>query len=94
MYVFGSPYMYMQDVIFMWRANQYQWIKDGKSYIINAHKGKSNISPISANKSKKFISSSKIYVFLFLRENKSEDESMRVKESLEGCTKKHKHHLE
>jgi hypothetical protein len=29
--VFGSPYMYMRDVIFMWRANQYHFIKDGKT---------------------------------------------------------------
>jgi hypothetical protein len=47
--VFGSPYMYMRDVIFMQRANQYPLIKDGKSYIINAHKGKSKISLVSAN---------------------------------------------
>jgi hypothetical protein len=36
--VFGSPYMYMRDVIFMWRANQYHLIKDGKSFIINAQR--------------------------------------------------------
>jgi hypothetical protein len=33
--VFGIPYMYMRDVIFMWRENQYHLIKDGKYYIIN-----------------------------------------------------------
>jgi hypothetical protein len=38
--VFGIPYMYMRDVIFMWRANQYFLIKDRKSFIINTHKGK------------------------------------------------------
>jgi uncharacterized protein (UPF0128 family) len=92
--VFGSPYMYMRDAIFMQRANQYRLIKDGKSYIINAHKGKSNISLVSANQAKKLISSSKKYVFLFLRENQSDDESMRVKASLEGCTKEKKHQLE
>jgi hypothetical protein len=65
--VFGIPYMYMRDEIFMQRANQYQLIKDGKSYIINTHKGKSNISLVSANQAKKLISSSKKYVFSFLK---------------------------
>jgi hypothetical protein len=88
--VFGSPYMYMRDAIFMQRENQYHLIKDGKSYIINAHKGKSNISLVSANQAKKLISSSKKYVFLFLRENQPREESVRVKASLEGCTKEQK----
>jgi hypothetical protein len=74
----------------MWRDNQYRLIKDGKSYKINTHKGKSKISLVSANQDKKLISSSKKYVFLFLRENLSDDGSMRVKESMEGCTKENK----
>jgi hypothetical protein len=37
--VFGSPYMYRTYVTFMWRYNQYHLIKDGKSFIINIHKG-------------------------------------------------------
>jgi hypothetical protein len=85
--VFGTPYMYIRDVIFMWRANQYRLIKDGKSYIINTHKGKSKISMVSANQDKKLISSSKKYIFLFLRENHPREESVRVKKSLERCTK-------
>jgi hypothetical protein len=64
--VFGIPYMYMRDEIFMQRANQYQLIKYEKSYIINVHKGKSKISMVSANQAKKLISYSKKYV---LREN-------------------------
>ena len=47
--MFGSPYMYMHDAISMRRANQYRLIKDGKSFIIDAHKGKSKISLVSAN---------------------------------------------
>jgi len=66
--VFGSPYMYMCDAIFM-RVNQYCLIKDGKSFIINAHKGKSKISLVSVNQAKKLINSSKKYVLFFLREN-------------------------
>ena len=86
--------MYMRDAIFMRRANQYRLIKDGKSYIIDAHKGKSKISLVSANQAKKLISSSNKYVLLFLRENQIEGESIRRKESLEECTKEHKHQLE
>jgi hypothetical protein len=37
--VFGIPYMYMMDVIFMQRQNQYFLIKVGKYFIRNAHKG-------------------------------------------------------
>ena len=49
----GSPYMYMPNAISMQRDNQYQFIKDGKSFTINAHKGKSKISVVSANQAKK-----------------------------------------
>jgi hypothetical protein len=40
------------------------------------------------------ISSHKKYVLLFLRENQTKDESIRVKESLEGCAKEKKKKLE
>ena len=92
--VFGIPYMHIRDAIFMQRANQYHLIKDGMFYINNAYKGKSKISLVSANQANKLISSSNKYVFLFLRENQFDDESMRVKASLEGCTKEKKHQLE
>jgi hypothetical protein len=67
--VFEIHYMYMRDAIFMRRDNQYRLIKYGKSYIINTHKDKSNISLVSANHFKTLISSSKKYLLLFLREN-------------------------
>jgi uncharacterized pyridoxamine 5'-phosphate oxidase family protein len=67
--VFGNPYMYMRDEIFMRRKNLYYLIENGKSYIINTHKGKSKISLVSANHTKKLISSSKKYVLVFIREN-------------------------
>jgi hypothetical protein len=84
--VFGSPYMCMRDVIFIWRENQYRSIKDKKYYIINTHKVKSKISLESANQDKDLISSNKKYVFLFLRENQLGDELVSVKASPEGCT--------
>jgi hypothetical protein len=60
------------------------------SYIINAHKDKSKFSMVSDNQGNKLISSIKKCGLLFLRENQSNDESMRVKASLEGCTKEKK----
>jgi hypothetical protein len=38
--VFVSPYIYMRYPIFIWRDKQYILIKEGKSFTINAHKGK------------------------------------------------------
>jgi len=86
--VFGSPYMYMRDVIFMRISNQYLLIKDGKSFIIDMHKGKLKISLVNVNQAKKLISYSKKYVLLSLRENQFVEESIRGKASLERCTKK------
>jgi hypothetical protein len=85
--VFGSPYMYKRDAIFIQRSNQYFMVMDGKSYIINAHKGKSNISLVSANKAKMLISFDEKYEFIFLRETQLVEELVRVKASLEGCKK-------
>jgi len=40
------------------------------------------------------IGSGKKHALFFLRENRPREESVRVKESLEGCTKEHKKQLE
>jgi hypothetical protein len=85
--VFGIPSMHMRDAIFMRIENEYFLINDNKSFIINAHKGKSNISLVSDNHPKKLISYSKKFVLLLLRENKLGDESINVQASMEGCTK-------
>jgi hypothetical protein len=85
--------MYLRDVIFTKRENQCRLIKDGEYYIINTHKGKSNISLVSVNQAQN-INSSKNYEFIFIREKHLGDESIRVKESLEGCTKEHKLQLD
>jgi len=55
--VFGSPYMYLRDVIFMRIENQYHIIKDGKYFIISVDKGKSKIFVVSDNQANKLISS-------------------------------------
>jgi hypothetical protein len=88
--VFEIPRMYMKDTIFMRRDNHYLLIKDVNYYIINAHNGKSKISLVGSNQAKNLIIFSKKYALLFLRENQSNDESIRIKASLEGCTKEHK----
>ena len=74
--VFGIPYMYMRDETFMMRENQYFLIKDGKLFIINAHKGKLKISLACSKQAKKLISASKKYVLFFLWENQMGDESI------------------
>jgi hypothetical protein len=63
--VFGSPYMYMRDVIFMRRANKYCLLKEDKSFIINARKGKLKFSLVSANQAKKLISSARNMFYFF-----------------------------
>jgi len=79
--------MYLRDEIFMRRENEYNLIKDGKSFIINAHKVKSNIYLVSSNQAKKLISSSRKFVLLLLRDNQLRNELVKVKAYLEGCTK-------
>jgi hypothetical protein len=76
--VFGIHYMHTRAMIVMKRENQYYLVKDGKSFIINAHKGKLKISLVSGNPAK---------VFIFLRQNQPRDELVRVKASLEECMK-------
>jgi hypothetical protein len=78
--VFGRPYMYIKDAIFMRRENQYYLIKDGDSFIINAHKSKCKNSMVSSNQAKKIISSSTMFSFLFSRHNQQGDELVKVKE--------------
>lgn len=74
----------------MRRVNQYLLIKDGKNLIINAHKGKSNISLVGANQAKKLINSRRKNVSPFLIENHLGNESIKANASLKGCTKERK----
>lgn len=88
--VFRSSYIYIWDAIFMQRSKQYHLIKDGKSFIINAHKRKSKILIVRDNQAKKLISSIETYVLLSLREKKYIEGSMRENSSLEVHTKNKK----
>lgn len=53
--VFGSPYLYIKDAIFMRRENQYRWVKDGISYNIRAHQCKTQVTIVSSNQAKLII---------------------------------------
>ena len=46
--ILRSRYFYVRDVIFKRRENQYNFVKDGKAYAINANKDKSKLSLTSA----------------------------------------------
>jgi hypothetical protein len=73
-------------------GSQYQIIKDGKEYMLNAYKGKTKLSLISAHQVRILIRNIKNFFFIFLREGKQEGEGNEVemKASLEGCdSKKH-----
>jgi hypothetical protein len=69
-------------------------IKDGKSFIINAHKGKSKISLVTANQAIKLIGYSTQFVLLLLRENQLGDELVKVNSSMEGCNNEKKYQLD
>jgi hypothetical protein len=68
--ILGSSYLYMRDVIFKRRENQYRLFKDKKSYVINAHKDKAKFSLISAHQERRIMGSTKKFFMLFLREGK------------------------
>jgi hypothetical protein len=67
--VFGSPFRYMRDANFKRRRSQYPLVKDGKSFIINAHKGKYKTSLVNAHQTKRLIDLRKKCVLIFLRQN-------------------------
>ena len=67
--VFGSPYMYMWYDISMQITNKYFLMKDGKSFIINAHYRNPIILLVSVNQANKLINSNKKYDLMLLRES-------------------------
>ncbi|KAH9291608.1 hypothetical protein KI387_043202, partial [Taxus chinensis] len=66
--VFGSPYMYVRDVIFRRRLNQYQLVKDGKNYTINSYEGKSKLSLVSSTQGNQLFNVSGKVSFLILKD--------------------------
>ena len=59
----------------------------GVYFIINVGKGKNKICLVSTNQDNKQINSSRMFVFIFLRNNKKEYESIKINVYLEGYTK-------
>jgi hypothetical protein len=88
--ILGSPYLYMRGAIFRRRANCYRLFKDGKSYAINAHQDKANLSLINSHRERRIMGNTKKFVLLFLRERKNHAKGSKLdmKESLEGCSGK------
>ena len=50
--VLGSPYIYDSDVIFYRREHKYHLKKDGVEFIVRAHKSKTHLNLVVANKMK------------------------------------------
>ena len=46
--VLGSPYLYDRKAIFHRHENKYHLFKDGKEYIVRAHRKKTNIGMVNA----------------------------------------------
>jgi hypothetical protein len=66
--LFGSPYMYLRNVIFTRRSNQYHLIKDGNTFImIQCIQMQIKYLYVSVNQAKMLINYSKMYVFIFLK---------------------------
>ena len=61
------------------KGNQHRLIKYGKYFIINAYKGKSQVSLVSAHQAKKLINASKKYVLILLSQNQRDVNSMDEK---------------
>ena len=75
--VMGSPYMWDRDVIFLRRANQWKLVKEGKTYLINAYKGKEKISLLSANQAKHLINSSQRLMMLVKRPREKKKQGVK-----------------
>jgi hypothetical protein len=80
----------VRDVIFRRRENQYRLVKEGKSYAINAHQEKANLSLINAHHARIIMGSTKKFILFFLIEGKQQGEgnNLEMKATLEGCSSK------
>ena len=75
--VMGSPYMWDRDVIFLRRANQWKLVKEGKTYLINAYKGKEKISLLLANQAKHLINGSQRLMMLVKRPREKKKQGVK-----------------
>ena len=54
----GSPYLYDRKAIFHHHENKYHLFKDGKEYIVRAHKKKLESSLVHAGQLKRLVNAS------------------------------------
>jgi hypothetical protein len=64
--VLGSPYLFDRKAIFYCHENKYHLFKDGKEFIVRAHRKKANIVMVNAGQVKRLVNSSKSFVLLMI----------------------------
>ena len=65
--VLGSPYLYDRKAIFHRHENKYHLFKDGKEYIVRAHRKKTNIAMVNAGHVKRLVNSSKNFFLIMIK---------------------------
>ena len=65
--VLGSPYLFDRKSIFHRHENKYHLFKDGKEFIVRAHRKKTNIAMVNAGQVKRLVNSSKNFVLLMIK---------------------------
>ena len=65
--VLGIPYLYEKNEIFHFHENKYHLFKDGKEYIVRAHKKKLESSLVHAGKLKRLVNASQNITFLMVK---------------------------
>ena len=86
--VLGSPYLYDRKALFHHHENKYHIFKDGKEYIVRAHRKKTNIAMVNAGQVKRLVNSSKSFVLLMVKPKVDVNH-----ESFENCDSKLKSDL-
>eukprot|EP00253_Pinus_taeda_P010474 PITA_10474 len=65
--VLGSPYLFDRKAIFHRHEKKYHLFKDGKEFIVRAHRKKTNIAMVNAGQVKRLVNSSKNFVLLMIK---------------------------
>ena len=78
--VLGIPYLYDRKAIFYHHEKKYHLFKDGKEFIVRAHRKKTNIALVNARQVKRLVNSSKNCVLLMIKPKADINH-----DSFEGC---------
>ncbi len=73
--VLGSPYLYDRKVVFYRGKNKYHLFKDGREYIVRAHKTRTNLAIVSAGQMKRVVNASKSFVLMMVKVKHDEMQS-------------------